>query len=51
MVLAFGCWTGALWIRANRIAAIVEKTAGYVARNGIVFEGMLELLGCFVAGS
>lgn len=25
---------------ANIDAAILEKTAGYVARNGIVFEGM-----------
>lgn len=25
----------------NFVPAILEKTAGYVARNGIVFEGML----------
>lgn len=27
------------FFQANGISAILEKTAGYVARNGIVFEG------------
>lgn len=34
-----------------RVIAIVEKTAGYVARNGIVFEGMVERLDHFFFGN
>lgn len=29
-------------IRANVPTAILEKTAGYVARNGLAFEGVLS---------